>query len=41
MIVSSNQQLDQTLARAGLSGYVYIVDGKEDAGQFMGGREQK
>jgi inner membrane protein len=41
MIVSSNQQLDQTLARAGLSGYVYILDGKEDAGQFMGGREQK
>jgi inner membrane protein len=41
MVVSSNQQLDQTLARAGLSGYVYIVDGKEDAGQFMGGREQK
>ena len=41
MVVSSNQQLDQTLARAGLSGYVYIVDGREDAGQFMGGREQK
>jgi len=41
LIGSSNQQLDQTLARSGLSGYVYIVDGKEDAGQFMGGREQK
>ena len=24
-----------------LSGWVYIVDGKEDAGEFMGGREQK
>jgi len=41
MIGSSNQQLDQTLARTGLSGWVYIVDGREDAGQFMGGREQK
>ena len=41
LIGSSNQQLDQTLARAGLSGWVYIVDGHEDAGQFLGGREQK
>jgi inner membrane protein len=24
-----------------LSGWVYIVDGREEAGQFMGGREQK
>ena len=41
MIGSANQQFDRTLARSGLSGWVYIVDGKEDAGQFMGGREQK
>jgi inner membrane protein len=26
---------------AGLTGWVYIVDGKEDAGQFIGRREQK
>ena len=38
---SANQQLDLILARSGLSGWVYVVDGKEDAGQFMNGREQK
>jgi inner membrane protein len=26
---------------SGLSGWVYIVDGRDDGGQFMGGREQK
>jgi inner membrane protein len=26
---------------AGLSGWVYIIDNREDGGQFMGGREQK
>jgi inner membrane protein len=41
MAGSSNQQLDQMLTKAGLSGWVYILDGKEEAGQFMGGREQK
>ena len=39
--MSASQPLDQILARAGLSASVYVVDGKEDAGQFMGGREQK
>jgi inner membrane protein len=38
---SSEQKLEQLLAQSGLSGWVYVVDGKEDAGQFMGSREQK
>jgi inner membrane protein len=38
---SANQQLDQALAHSGLSGWVYVVDGKEEAGQFMSGKEQK
>jgi len=45
MAGTSNQQLDQTLTRSPLTGWVYIVDtqnGKgEDAGQFLNGREQK
>jgi inner membrane protein len=42
---NSNQQLDQTLTRSGLSGWVYILDGpngsREEAGQFLNGRAQK
>ena len=38
---NSQQSLEQMLARSGLSGWVYIIDGKEEAGQFMSGREQK
>jgi inner membrane protein len=41
MTGSSEQSLEQMLNRAALSGWVYVVDGKEDAGQFMNGREQK
>jgi inner membrane protein len=41
MMGSSNQQLDQVLARSPLSAWVYILDGREDAGQFMNGKEQK
>jgi hypothetical protein len=41
MVGSSNQRLDQTLIQSPLSAWVYIVDGKEDAGQFLNGREQK
>ena len=41
MEASSNQQLDKTLAHAALTGWVYILDGKEEAGQFLDGREQK
>jgi inner membrane protein len=28
------------VGRSPLSGWVYIVDGREDAGEAMGGREQ-
>jgi len=41
MTGSSNQQLDRMLSSAALSGYVYILDNQEDAGQFMNGKEQK
>jgi inner membrane protein len=41
MAASSNQRLDQILNKSGLSGWVYVLDGKEDAGQFLNGREQK
>ena len=36
-----NAHLGETLSSAGLSGWVYVLDGKEEAGMFMGGREQK
>ena len=32
---------DAATGSSPLSGWVYIIDGKEDAGEFMGGREQK
>jgi inner membrane protein len=38
---NSGQTLEHLLANAGLTGWIYVVDGKEDAGQFMSGREQK
>ena len=41
MVGSSNQRLDQTLIQSPLSAWVYNVDGKEAAGQFLNGREQK
>jgi inner membrane protein len=41
MAVSSNQQLDPTLTRSRLSGWVYMLDGREEAGQFLDGKEQK
>jgi hypothetical protein len=41
MIGASNDRLDEILGQSPLSGWVYIVDGKEDAGQFLGGQEQK
>jgi inner membrane protein len=41
MTGNSQQSLEQMLASAGLSGWVYVIDSKEEAGQFMGGREQK
>jgi inner membrane protein len=33
--------VESARARAPLSGWVYIVDGREDAGESMNGREQK
>jgi inner membrane protein len=41
MAGTANQRVDEIIARSGLSGWVYIVDGNQDAGQFMSGREQK
>ena len=38
---ASNQGLEELLNKSALSGYVYILDGHEEAGQFMNGREQK
>jgi len=41
MAGASNQQLDPTLTQSRLSGWVYILDGREEAGQFLDGKEQK
>lgn len=41
MAGSSNQHLDHMVTNTGLSAWVYILDGREDAGEFMGHREQK
>jgi inner membrane protein len=41
MTGTANSNLDRMLSRGGLSGYAYILDGHEDAGQFLGSREQK
>ncbi|HEY9126836.1 MAG TPA: hypothetical protein VIM62_06900, partial [Acidobacteriaceae bacterium] len=38
---SAGRSLEHLLSTAGLSAWVYVLDGHEDAGQFMGGREQK
>jgi inner membrane protein len=38
---SASQPLNQALAKSALSGSVYILDNKEEAGQFLNGREQK
>ena len=41
MVGSPNQNLDHFLTHAGLTGYVYVLDGREEIGQFLQGREQK
>jgi inner membrane protein len=41
MTGSPNSNLEHLLRYSGLSGYVYVIDGQEDAGQFIGSREQK
>ena len=38
---SAGRSLEHLLSTAGLSAWVYVLDGHEDGGQFMGGREQK
>ena len=37
----NDQSLDHMLAHSGLTGWVYVIDSKEDGGQFMNGREQR
>jgi len=41
MVGGPQRSLDHMAATAGLSGWVYVIDGHEDGGQFMGGKEQK
>jgi inner membrane protein len=41
MVGGSNHKLDPTLVRSPISGWVYVIDNKEEAGQFMNGHEQK
>jgi inner membrane protein len=38
---AAEENLEDLLAHTGLTGWVYIVDGKEEAGQFLNQREQK
>lgn len=35
------RSIEGMLSQSGLSGYVYIIDGHEEAGQYIGRREQK
>ena len=41
MTGGSDQRLNQILLSSPLAAWVYVLDGKEEAGQFMNGREQK
>jgi inner membrane protein len=41
MAGSSNHKLGPTLSQSPLYGWVYILDGHEEAGQFLDGKEQK
>ena len=41
MAGASNQRLGPTLTQSRLSGWVYILDGHEEAGQFLDGKEQR
>ena len=38
---SSEQTLDHTLSNSGLTGWVYILDGRDVGSEFINGREQK
>ena len=41
MVGAPEKSLSQMLVRSPLTGWVYVVDGREEAGQFLNGREQK
>jgi inner membrane protein len=41
MAGSTQQKLDQMLTQSGISGWVYVLDNREEAGQFLNGKEQK
>ncbi len=41
VVGSSRQDLSRRLATSPLSGWVYVLDGREEAGQFLEGKEQK
>lgn len=41
MAGSSGRQIDSMLTQAAISGWVYVLDGHEEAGQFLNGKEQK
>ncbi len=41
MVGRQDQSLDHMLAHSGLTGWVYVLDGKEEAGEFMNGGQQK
>jgi inner membrane protein len=41
MAAAPNQRVGELLSRSPLSGWVYVLDGREEFGQFMQGREQK
>jgi len=38
---NADKTLDHTLSNSGLSGWVFVLDGKDVGAEFMGGREQK
>jgi len=39
--MASSQPLDPTLTNSRLSGWIYILNGQEEAGQFLDGKEQR
>jgi inner membrane protein len=40
-IGSTNQSLSHMLSNTGLTGWVYVIDGKEEAGEYLNARGQK
>ncbi len=41
MTAGPERSLEHLIQKSGLSGWVYVVEGREDGGQFLGGKEQK